>query len=121
MVTSVWLLFFGFFLGFEICSQALSFGHLGRLELLGDQVALGHASAVALGCADVQPFISLHEVALYSLPGAVHGAQVMLCQRVVLLRRPAEPVNGFRATLRNAMPVEIQEAQVELSDGVASL
>ena len=56
--TGVELLFglLGFFFRREFAREALGLGDLGRLQLLSEQVSLGHASGVALAA---QMFIHL--------------------------------------------------------------
>src|ERR1700722_14633711 len=113
------LLLVAFLLWLEVRCQALAFGHLTRFQLLGDQIALRYTSAIALGGANVEPFVSLHVVPLHALPGAVHSAQVVLRTGVVLFGGAPEPVGGLCRSLWNAVPIQIQEPEVELRDGVA--
>ncbi len=108
------LLLRGFLLGLELSGETLGFGDLAGLEFLGDQIALRDASGVAFGRAEIQPFVGLDVVALYALARSIHRAQVVLGLRVILLGGASEPIDSFGGALRDAVPVQVQEPEVEL-------
>lgn len=92
-------------------------GRHGLLQAIPDFLC----SKVALGCCEVHPLVSLHEVNFDAYPCIIGPANSFLTVAVALLGRFTEPIRRFSGIPRHSVTEPILVSETNLRRGVTLL